>query len=152
MNVLFFMSEWFHARWLDETKLWSVGFRRWKCRNDGTIYYSLCLVRDSPNPDGPVVSIAYPLLNILFAHPNLPIPTHFISNFYEKNQNCSLFLYLLPGASFVFYNVCVCDQLNKSILTLTLLKGEANVKLLERNRFPLLVKRPSMWLCFQIVI
>ena len=136
------MSEWFHARWLDKTKLWSVGFRQWKCPNDGPIYYSLCLARDSPNPDGPLVSIPYPLLYILFAHPNLPIHTHFIWNFYEKNQNCSLFLYLLPGASFVFYNVCVCDQLNKSILTLTLLKGEANVKLLERNRFPLLVKRP----------
>ena len=146
------MSEWFHARWLDKTKLWSMGFRQWKCSNDGPIYYSLCLARDSPNPDGPLVSIPYPLLYILFAHPNLPIHTHFISNFYEKNQNCSLFLYLLPGASFVFYNVCVCDQLNKSILTLTLLKGEANVKLLERNRFPLLVKRPSMWLCFQIVV
>ena len=134
------MSEWFHPRWLDKTKSWSMGFRQWKCRNDGAIYYSLCQVRDSPNPDGPLVSIPYSLLYILFAHPNLPIHTHFISNFYEKNQNCSLFFYLLPSASFVFYNVCVCGQLHKSILTL--LKGEANLKLLERNRFPLLVKRP----------
>ena len=133
-----------------------LSYGPWDLDNENAVtmaqFIILCQVRDSPNPDGPLVSIPYSLLYILFAHPNLPIHTHFISNFYEKNQNCSLFLYLLPGASFVFYNVCVCGQLNKSILTLTLLKGEANVKLLERNRFPLLVKRPSMWLCFQIVI
>ena len=133
------MSEWFHARWLDETKLWSVGFRQWKCRNDGTIYYSLCLVRDSPNPDGPLVSIAYPLLYILFAHPNLPIHTHFIWNFYDKTVRCFFTFYLVQVSCFTTC-VCVCGQLNKSILTL--LKGEANVKLLERNRFPLLIKRP----------
>lgn len=47
---------------------------------------------------------------------------------------------LFSVSSFVFYNVCVCGQLNKSILTV--LKGEANVRLFERNRFPLLVKPP----------
>lgn len=41
----------------------------------------------------------------------------------------------LSGASFVFYNVCVC-------VVSCQLKGEANVKLFERNRFPFLVKRP----------
>lgn len=51
-----------------------------------------------------------------------------------------LFIVSSSVASFVFHSVCVCGQLNKSILTL--LKGEANVKLFERNRFPLLVKRP----------
>ena len=42
-----------------------------------------------------------------------------------------LFIVSLSGASFVFYNVCVCGQLNKSILTA--LKGEANVKPFERS-------------------
>ena len=104
--------------------------------NDGAIYYSLCLARDSPYPDGPLVSIPYPLLYNLFAHPNLLHPHPFYIKFLWENY--SLFLYLVQVL--LFYNVCVCGQLNKSILTA--LKGEANVKPFERSWFPLLVKRP----------
>ena len=99
------MSEWFHPRWLDKTKSWSMGFRQWKCRNDGAIYYSLCQVRDSPNPDGPLVSIPYSLLYILFAHPNLPIHTHFIWNFYDKTVRCFFTFYLVQVSCFT---TCVC--------------------------------------------
>ena len=55
------------------------------------------------------------------------------------SENCPFFLYLVRVLCFTTC-VCVCGHLNKSILTL--LKGEANVKLFESNRFPLLVKRP----------
>ena len=98
------MSEWFHARWLDKTKLWSMGFRQWKCRNDGTIYYSLCLVIDSPNPDGPLASIPYSLLYILFAHPNLPIHTRPIL---YKIFMTKLFVVSLP---FTWCKFCVLQR------------------------------------------
>ena len=95
----------------------------------------MCLARDSPKPGRPLVSIAYPLLYIFL--PNPPSPsTHILYEIFIRK----LSILSLSGASFVFYNVCVCGHLNKSILTL--LKGEANVKLFESNRFPLLVKRP----------
>ena len=80
-----------------------------------TPYYTFCL----PTPTSPSTPILYEI-------------------FMTK-----LFVVSLPftWCKFrVLQRVCVCGQLNKSILTL--LKGEANVKLLERNRFPLLIKRP----------
>ena len=73
---------------------------------------------------------------VYITHPTSPIH---ISILYQIFM-IKVFIFSLSIASFAFYNVCVCCQLNKSILTL--LKGEANVKLFERNRFPLLVKPP----------
>lgn len=89
------MSEWFPERWLDEAKLWSV-----------------CLARDSPKPDRPLVSIAYPLLYIFFCPTHPPSSsTHILYEIFIRK----LSILSLSGASFVFYNVCVCGQLNKSI-------------------------------------
>ena len=142
------MSEWFHARWLDKTKLWSLGFRQWKCRNDGTIYYSPCLVRDSPNPDGPLVSIPYSLLYMLFAHPNLPIHTHFIWNFYEKTVHCFFTFYLVQVLCFT---TCVC-LVNWIILYWLYWKAKQTWNSLNATNFRSSLNVPSMWLCFQIVI
>ena len=99
------MSEWFHARWLDKTKLWSVGFRQWKCRNDGAIYYSVSGPWFSQSRRTSGLHSILPIIHFV-CPPQPPHPHPFYMKFLW--QNCSLFLYLLPGASFVFYNVCVC--------------------------------------------